>query len=129
VSKDARRANLAAMNPAQRPAVAAIAASLVNRERCYRVYDHAAGRYLEVRVEVPEDGVVAFDFARRVHMRGQSGDVYDYGTEAYLQFRVDGATVKGYDCKSGCHFQASVSGKQVQLFDHEAGAYFTFQAG
>ena len=115
------------MNPSQRPAVAAIAASLVNGQRYYRVYDHAAGRRLEIGVDTADGTVNAYDYGRRAHVRGALQSVYDYAAGAHLQFTVDGATVKGYDCGSGQHFQATVSEKHVDLFDYQAGVYFAFQ--
>ena len=115
------------MNPSQRPAVAAIAASLVNGEKYYRVYDHAVGQYLEIMVDTAGGSVIAFDHGRGAHIRGAPQSVYDYGQAAHLQFKVSGAIVDGYDCGSSQHFQAIVSDKRVDLFDYEASAYFTFQ--
>jgi hypothetical protein len=115
------------MNPTQRPAVAAIAASLVNGQRYYRVYDHAAGQYLEIVVDTADGTVTAFDHGRSAQVRGAPKSVYDYGAGAHLQFDVDGATVKGFDYGSGQHFQATITDKRVDLFDYQAGAYFIFE--
>ena len=115
------------MNPSQRPVAAAIAASLVNRARYHRVYDHAAEQYLEIGVDTRSGEVAAFDYGRRAHVSGAPESVYDHGAQSHLQFDVNGAVVRGYDYGSGFHFHASVADTRIDFFDYAADAYFTFQ--
>jgi hypothetical protein len=110
----------------QRPAAAAIAAVLVSGQRARSVYDHSAGKYVAISIDVEGDQVRGYDYARGTHMSGRATSVYDYGSGTYIQFRANGPNVSGYDYNSGHHFQARVTGRTVSFYDHEAGRHFSF---
>jgi hypothetical protein len=114
------------MKAEQRPAVAALAAALANKQNVKSIYDHGTGQYVNIDVDISNDQIKAYDYSRSAHLSGPTISVYDYGVGAYIQLQLSGSTVDGYDYASGQHFQAQVTGKSVWLYDYETSQYYSF---
>ena len=110
----------------QRPAVAALAAAIANKQSVKSIYDYGTGQYVNIDVDLSNDQIKAYDYSRSAHLSGPASSVYDYGMGAHIQLQSSGSTVNGYDYASVHHLQAHVTGRSVWLYDYVTSQYYSF---
>lgn len=114
------------MNPHTRAMVAATAFAHVTGKKVAGIYDHSAGRDLQIAAEFRGAELRGFDGDRQAKFGGKLPEIYDTGDKAYVSFEADGATVKGYDRGSSSFYTATVTDGVVQVYDHGESTWFAY---
>jgi len=114
------------MEPHTRAMIAAAAFACVTEKKVAGIYDHAAGRDLQIAAEKRGDQLQGFDGDRGVKFGGTLPELYDAGDKAFVSFAIDGTKVEGYDRGSSSFYTAQVTDAVVQVFDHSQNAWFAY---
>lgn len=114
------------MLPHTRAMVAAAAFATITRKKAAGVYDHSAGRTLQIAAEALGNKVQGFDGDRGAAFGGTLPELYDQGEKVFVSLDVDGTQAKGYDRGSSTFYTAQVSDGVVQVYDHEHEAWFAY---
>lgn len=109
-----------------RAMVAATAFAQATGKKVAGIYDHAAGRDLQIAAEFRGNELRGFDGERQVKFGGTLPEIYDAGDKTFVSFETDGATVKGYDRNSSSFYAANVIDGVVQVYDHGESAWFAY---
>jgi hypothetical protein len=106
--------------------IAAAAFACVTEKKVAGIYDHAAGRDLQIAAERRGDQLQGFDGGRGAKFGGTLPELYDAGDKAFVSFTIDGTKVEGYDRGSSGFYTAQVTDAVVQVFDHSQNAWFAY---
>jgi hypothetical protein len=106
--------------------IAAAAFAYVAGKKVAGLYDHAAGRDLQVAAEFQGKRFQGLDGDRAVRFGGSVPELYDGGAGTFISFEVDGTIVRGYDRSSSSFYEAHVVDGVVQVHDHSHGAWFAY---
>jgi hypothetical protein len=90
------------------------------------VYDQDARGHFKFGGQVSRGQVSVFDQERNCYLIGRLPLMYDYGTGAHVQLRVDGARFEGYDYASSAHFSGGVAGTSISIFDNQTGGFHNY---
>lgn len=114
------------MYPHTRAMIAAATFAHLEGKKVAGVYDHSAGRDLQIAAESRGGQVQGFDGDRSAEFGGTLPELYDAGDKAFVSFEVDGAKVRGYDRGSSSFYTAQVTEGVVQVYDHSQDAWFAY---
>jgi hypothetical protein len=114
------------MQPHTRAIIAASAFAFVTGKKVAGLYDHTAGRDLQIAADIRGDQLQGYDGERAVSFGGAATELYDGGDKAFISVEVEGTKMRGYDRGSSGAYEAQVTGGLVQVFDHSAGAWFAY---
>lgn len=114
------------MLPHTRAIVAASAYAFVNGKKVAGLYDHTAGRHLQIAAESRKEHLQGYDGDRDARFGGTLPEIRDTADGANVHMVVRGSTVGGYDRSSSGHFTAEVAERLVQLYDHVECAWFAY---
>jgi hypothetical protein len=114
------------MNPHTRALVAAAAFAYLTGRKVAGIYDHSAGRDLQIAAEFRGDDLQGFDGDRQVKFGGKLPEIYDAGDKTFISFETDGTRVKGYDRGSSSFYAAEVTNGVVQVYDHGESVWFAY---
>ena len=107
--------------------IAAIAAQQQGRA-INHVYDYGQSKYVLVSFSsaIGSKHINMYDYGRKTHVVGTLPSIYDYGSKAYINMRINGNKFNGYDYESNSYFSGSVNGGIVTIYDYQHGKYFNF---
>ena len=114
------------MNPHTRAMVAASAFAYLAGKKVAGIYDHAAGRDLQIAAEFRGDALQGFDGDRQVKFGGRLPEIHDTGDKNFVSFEAEGAMVRGYDRGSSTFYTAKVTDGVVQVYDHGESVWFAY---
>ena len=106
--------------------IAASAYAFVTGRKVAGLFDHAAGRDLQVAAEARGERLQGIDGNRGAEFGGTLPELYDAGDEGFVSLEIDGAKARGFDRGSSGHYSLEVGEGFVQLYDHAEGAWFAF---
>jgi hypothetical protein len=109
-----------------RAIIAASAHALVTGKKVAGLYDHTAGRHLQIAAEARAEHLQGYDGDRDSRFGGTLPELRDVAAGASLHMELQEGGARGYDRSSSGHFSAKVAEKLVQLYDHAEGAWFAF---
>jgi hypothetical protein len=116
----------AGMNDGVRRTVAYVAARFLVGPSVTAIYDYTTGGHFQFSGEVSRSSVNVYDYGRGCHFGGSPPSLYDYGESHHVEFKLEGAMVKGYDYGASCHYEAKVNGKNINIYDYGVGSYFQY---
>ncbi|MEW9856488.1 hypothetical protein [Novosphingobium sp. M1R2S20] len=114
------------MKPHTRGMVAAAAFAYLTDKKVAGLYDHSAGRDLQIAAEFRGDQLQGFDGDRAAKFGGTLPEIHDAGDKTFVSFEVEGATVKGYDRGTSTFYSAQVADGVAQVYDYAAQAWFAY---
>lgn len=114
------------MKPHTRALIAASAFAFVTDRKVAGLYDHAAGKDLQIAAERRGDRLQGFDGDRGAQFGGTLPEIQDGGDRSFISFEIDGANVQGYDRGSATAYTAHVTGGLVQVYDHSQSVWFAY---
>jgi hypothetical protein len=114
------------MHPHTRAMVAASAHAIITGKKVAGIYDHAAGRDLQIAAECRGNRLQGVDGDRSAKFGGTLPELYDDGDKVFVSLTVDGSTARGYDRGSAGFYEAQVKERLVQLYDHSQNTWFAF---
>ena len=114
------------MYPQTRAMIAAVSFAIVTGKKVAGLYDHSAGRDLQIAAECRGNQVQGFDGDRAAKFGGTLPEIHDAGDNAFVSFEVEGQNVQGYDWRSSQFYTAQVSGGLVQVYDHGQSLWFSY---
>jgi len=107
--------------------VAAIALAHWSGKKVNNIYDHAAGRYMNIDVAVNNSEVIGYDYTTRGHISGTIPLLYHYGERHHIKMEPkENGRYLGYDYGTRCHFEVTVRDQKVEVYDHEQAALFSY---
>jgi hypothetical protein len=114
------------MQPHIRAIIAASAHAVVSGKKVAGLYDHTAGRHVQVAAEARAPYLQGYDGDRDARFGGTLPELRDTGEGVSVHMEIKDGTARGYDRSSLGHFSATVAERLVQLYDHAEGAWFAF---
>ncbi|WP_404478237.1 hypothetical protein [Novosphingobium sp. BL-52-GroH] len=115
------------MYPHTRAMVAAATFAFVTGKKVAGLYDHSAGRDLQIAAECRGNQLQGFDGDRRANFGGTLPELYDAGDKTFVSLEIDGTKVQGYDRGSSTSYAAQVTDGLVQVYDHGLSAWFAYE--
>ena len=106
--------------------IAAAAFAFITGKKVAGLYDHSAGRDLQIAAEGQGKQLQGFDGDRGAKFGGALPELYDAGDRTFVSFEIEGTTAKGYDRGSSGFFTANVTDGLVQVYDHSQSAWFAY---
>lgn len=110
------------MKNEKRACIAYVCATIVNTLSNYNsVYDFTNRKYCNYHClhSDIENGILVYDYDRGGYVEGVLPNLYDYISKKYIQIRVDGERIQGYDNESVAHYIVEVNGDDVSIYDYE----------
>lgn len=114
------------MLPHTRAMVASAAFATITGKKVAGIYDHSAGRNLQIAAEAVDNKVQGFDGDRAAAFGGTLPELYDAGDKVFVSLDVNATHAKGYDRGSSTFYTAQVSDGVVQVYDYEHAAWFAY---
>jgi hypothetical protein len=90
------------------------------------VYDQESGGHFRFSGKVTRPKVSVYDHDRGCYLTGRLATMFDHGTGAHLQLRVEKGRFEGYDFASSSHFSGRVAGTWISVYDHQTGGFHNY---
>lgn len=114
------------MNCGTRVCIAFIVGRIISAKMASHVYDYSESRHISIGGSVIDNDVNIYDYDRGCYFSGKMPSLYDYGTGAHVQLKINGNQFSGYDYNDGHHFSGSVSGNSITIYDHGESKHFSY---
>ncbi len=115
------------MSPDSRSLIAAIAWTVVTRNRCAWVYDYDRQVHREVSASATGMKLGAYDHTRRCVIDGTLGETLtDHANGGHITVERTEEGIKGYDHVSGAFYEATVTADRVSLYDYGDAAHHAY---
>lgn len=115
------------MKPETRTAVAAIGAAILNRRKVTSIYSYSARGFVSFDAELIGNKIKAYDYSKGCSIEGDlPSSVYHYGDGNFLEFKLNGQKIDGYDYETGSFFEIKVQGKNVEVYDFGDGGFHNY---
>lgn len=104
-----------------------IAATLVNKQQYYGVYDYHQGRHINVSSSNVTSSTPSFwDYNRGGAILGNTQSMYDYPTSTHVSINVNGNRVDCYDYESSFHISFTVNNNSVSAYDYGMSSHYNY---
>jgi hypothetical protein len=90
------------------------------------VYDQDAGGHFRFGGKVSRAKVSVYDYDRGCYLSGRLASLYDHGTGAHVQLKVERGRFEGYDFASSTHFSGRVAGTSISVYDYQTGGFHNY---
>jgi hypothetical protein len=114
------------MNCGTRICIAFIVGRIISAKMASHIYDYLESRYISIGGSVINNNVNIYDYDRGCYFSGIIPNLYDYGTRAHVQLKINGNQFSGYDYNDGHHFSGSISGNSITIYDYGQSKYFSY---
>lgn len=114
------------MDSTLRAVIAHIAATASGVSTKSAVFDFSKNNYVNISGNVNLPRVQIHEYHRNASVSGSLPNLHDYGGNAAITLKVNGAKFDGYDYGSGQHYSGSINGSTVNVFDYETGEFHCY---
>lgn len=118
------------MRPNTRACIAYIAGCLVTEKKASSVYDYSQSKHIMVSGNVDQDKVQIYDHDQCCHFsgkkKGERFSLYHYGDRHFVDFALDGRSLKGYDYGTSSSYSGEVRGSSINIYDYGESASFSY---